>query len=240
MTGEHMVHAYDEELARLTNLIVAMGSRVESQVADAVAAMVARDSERARRIVADDDAIDDLELEIERLVTRLLALRQPMAVDLRAILGALRMAGDLERMGDLAKNIAKRSIALAQTREIPSVWMIPNMAERVQALVKQVLDAYVEQDLEAAERVWASDAEIDEMYNGLFRQLLTYMMEDPRNISPCTHLLFVAKNLERIADHATNMAEMISYRLTGERKLGDRPKADNTATFVADTPGEQD
>jgi phosphate transport system protein len=232
MAGEHIVHSYDEELRQLTNLVLQMGGQVESQIAAAVAAMIARDSDRSQTIIGDDERIDELEFEVERLATKLLALRQPMAEDLRAIIGAMRVAGDLERMGDLAANIAKRSIALAQSREIASLWVIPRMAERVQAMVKEVLDAYVERDLAKAKHVWGSDREVDEMYNSLFRQLLTYMFEDPRNITACTHLLFVAKNLERIGDHATNMAEMVSYRLTGERELGERPKADDTSTFA--------
>jgi len=232
MPTQHTVHAYDQELRNLTNLVLQMGGLVETQIAAAIAAVSTRDSESAQKIVDRDQEIDDLEGEVERLVTRLLALRQPMAIDLRGIIAALRMAGDLERMGDLAANIAKRSIALAQSREIISLWVIPSMAERVQRMVKEVLDAFVEQDLDKAQAVWASDREVDQMYNGLFRQLLTYMMEDARNITPCTHLLFVAKNLERIADHATNMAEIICFRISGERSLGERPKADDTATFA--------
>jgi len=229
--AEHTVHAYDDELRRMTNLVLQMGGLVESQIAAATTAVAQRDSDAAEKIIGNDAQIDDLEYEVEKLVTKLLALRQPMAIDLRGIIGALRIAGDLERMGDLAANIAKRSIALAQTREIESLWVIPRMAGLVQTMVKEVLDAYVEHDLEKAEHVWKTDHEVDEMYNSLFRQLLTYMMEDPRNITACTHLLFAAKNLERIADHATNMAEVIRYRQTGERSLGERPKADDTATF---------
>ena len=231
-TGDHIVHSYDEDLRHLTNLVLQMGGLVESQVAAAIQAMTDRESDAARKIIADDTLIDDLETDVERQVIKLLALRQPMAIDLRGILGALRVAAELERMGDLAKNIAKRSIALAQTREIESVWAIPSMATLVKSMIKEVLDAYVENDLEKAEHVWKTDQDVDETYNGLFRQLLTYMMEDPRNITACTHLLFVAKNLERIADHATNVAEIITFRQTGKRLPGARPKADNTAMFA--------
>jgi len=231
-TAEHTVHAYDEELRRLTNLVLQMGGLVEGQIAASTSAVLERDSASAQKIIDGDAQIDGLEHEVERLAVKLLALRQPMAIDLRGIIGAMRIAGDLERMGDLAANIAKRSIALAQSREIASLWVIPSMAALVQAMVKEVLDAYVEQDLAKAEHVWQSDREVDEMYNSLFRQLLTYMMEDPRNITSCTHLLFVAKNLERIGDHATNMAEIITYRQTGERLPGERPKADATSTFA--------
>ena len=230
--AEHTVHSYDDELRRMTNLVLQMGGLVESQIAAATRAVSSRDSEAAQKIVENDFQIDEIELEVDMLVTKLLALRQPMAIDLRGIIGALRIAGDLERMGDLAANIAKRSIALAQTREIESFWMIPRMAGLVQSMVKEVLDAYVENDLEKAQHVWTTDHEVDEMYNSLFRQLLTYMMEDPRSITACTHLLFAAKNLERIADHATNMAEVISYRQTGEYSMRERPKADDTATFA--------
>jgi phosphate transport system protein len=238
--SDHIVQSYDDDLRHLTNLVLQMGGLVESQVAAATAVVTDRESDVARKIIADDAQIDDLELEVEKQVTKLLALRQPMAVDLRGVLGALRMAADLERMGDLAANIAKRSIALAQTREIESVWMIPSMATLVKSMIKEVLDSYVEDDLEKAQHVWKIDHEVDETYNGLFRQLLTYMMEDPRNITACTHLLFVAKNLERIADHATNMAEIINFRQTGERIPGERPKADDTAMFAGQTANGQD
>ena len=230
--ADHTVHSYDEELRQINNLVLRMGGMVESQVAAATRAMTARDSDAGQRVINGDAEIDALEREVERLAVRMLALRQPMAIDLRGILGALRVAGDLERMGDLAANIAKRSIALAQTREIGSLWAIPSMSARVQAMVKDVLDAYVDDDVAKAERVWRSDHEVDEIYNGLFRQLLTYMMEDPRNITPCTHLLFAAKNLERIADHATNVSETIRYRETGEHAEHERPKSDDTATFA--------
>jgi len=239
-TSDHTVHSYDEDLRGLTNLILQMGGLVESQIAASIEAVRLRDSDLSNRIIDDDAKIDELELEVERKVTRLLALRQPMAVDLRFVIGTLRMAGDLERMGDLAANIAKRTIALAQTREITSLWVIPSMGQRVQGMVKEVLDAFVEQNLEKAREVWISDRAVDQMYTGLFRQLLTYMMEDPRNITPCTHLLFVAKNLERIADHATNMAEVICFGITGQRDiLGERPKADDSSTFAGREPADE-
>lgn len=230
--ADHTVQSYDEEIRQINNLVLRMGGMVESQVAAATRAMTARDSDAGQRVIDGDAEIDALEREVERLAVRMLALRQPMAIDLRGILGALRVAGDLERMGDLAANIAKRSIALAQTRDIESLWAIPSMSARVQAMVKDVLDAYVEDDVAKAERVWQSDHEVDELYNGLFRQLLTHMMEDPRNITPCTHLLFAAKNLERIADHATNVSETIRYRETGEHAERERPKSDDTAMFA--------
>lgn len=230
--SDHTVQSYDEELRQIDNLVLRMGGMVESQVAAAAHAMTARDSDAGQRVIDGDAEIDALEREVERLAVKTLALRQPMAIDLRGILGALLVAGDLERMGDLAANIAKRSIALAQTREIESLWALPGMSARVQAMVKDVLDAYANDDVAKAERVWRSDREVDEIYNGLFRRLLTCMTEDPRNITPCTHLLFAAKNLERIADHATNISETIRYRETGEHAERERPKSDNTATFA--------
>ena len=230
--ADHTVQSYDEDLERLTTLVSRMGGLVESQIVQATRAMTTRDSDIARQVIADDEAIDALERELDALATEVLALRQPMAIDLRGIIGALRVAADLERMGDLAANIAKRSIALSQSRELESLWLIPSMASRVRAMVTDVLDAYVHDDAAKAERVWQSDREIDEMHNGLFRQLLTYMMEDPRNITPCMQLAFAAKNLERIADHATNIAEAVRFRLTGERDLRSRPKSDDTATFA--------
>ena len=234
---EHTVQSYDAELGRLTDLVLRMGGLVENRIAAATRAMTTRDSEAGQRVIDGDVEIDALEREVERLATRLLALRQPMANDLRGILGALRVSGDLERMGDLAANIAKRSIALARARELESLRVLPGMASRVRAMVRDVLDAYVEQDVAKAERVWRSDHEVDEIYNGLFRQLLTYMMEDPRNITSCTHLLFAAKNLERIADHATNISEIVRFRETGERAGRERPKSDDTATFAGGEPG---
>ena len=203
--AEHTVQSYDEDLERLTSLVSRMGGLVESQIVRATRAMTTRDSDIARSVIDRDAEIDAMERELEGVAVTVLALRQPMAIDLRGIIGALRVAADLERMGDLAANIAKRSIALSQSREIGSLWLLPGMASRVRTMVTDVLDAYVQQDVAKAERVWRGDRDIDEMHNGLFRQLLTYMIEDPRNITPCMHLAFAAKNLERIADHATNV-----------------------------------
>lgn len=232
--AEHTVQSYDEDLERLTSLVSRMGGLVESQIVRATRAMTTRDSDIARSVIDRDAEIDAMERELEGVAVTVLALRQPMAIDLRGIIGALRVAADLERMGDLAANIAKRSIALSQSREIGSLWLLPGMASRVRTMVTDVLDAYVQHDIAKAERVWRGDRDIDEMHNGLFRQLLTYMIEDPRNITPCMHLAFAAKNLERIADHATNVAEAVCFRQTGERSLGERPKSDDTATFAGD------
>ena len=163
---------------------------------------------------------------------RVLALRQPMATDLREVIAALKISSDLERIGDYAANVAKRVVALNQIPPIPTAKAIPRMARLAQNIIKDTLDAYTARDAERAIDVWHRDEEIDEMYTGLFRELLTYMMEDPRNITPSTHLLFIAKNIERIGDHATNVAEIIHYLVTGQRMVGGRPKGDTTSFQV--------
>src|SRR5579884_3347455 len=193
MSSEHIIRSYDEELAKLSRTIVEMGGRAESQLALAIEAVTTRDSELAARVVEGDAAVDQLERDLDNLAIRLLALRQPMARDLREIFVALKIAADLERMCDYAANVAKRSIALAQTPPIQPVHSLPRMARRALGLTKDVIDAYVERDADKAYAVWMRDEELDEMYASLFRVFLTYMMEDPRNIGACTHLLFMAK-----------------------------------------------
>ncbi len=225
---EHIVKSYDEELNRMTNAILQMGGLVEAQLAAAIQALVKRDSELARKTIDDDAKVDDLEQDIDQLATRLLALRQPMAVDLRAITAALKLSGDLERIGDYAANVAKRAITLNQIEPVKPLTAIPRMAEITQAMIKDVLDSYVERNVDKAIAVWRRDQEVDDMYNALFRELLTYMMEDPRHITPCTHLLFIAKNIERSADHITNVAETINFLVNGTRLIGERPKHDTT------------
>ena len=232
MTTEHIVQAYDDELSHLTTTILQMGGLVESQVSAAMEAIKTRDSAKAEKIISKDREIDALETAVERQVMKMLALRQPMADDLRAIICALRISGDLERMGDLAANIAKRTIALASLTELPALPGLNSMTRLVQVMVKESLDAYVDRNDSKALQVWRNDEKVDEIYNSLFRELLTYMFEDPGRITPCTHLLFAAKNLERIADHATNVCEVIHYIATGERDMGDRPKADTTPLLV--------
>lgn len=232
MTHEHIVKSYDEELRRLSNAILRMGGAVEVQLSEAVRSVVSRDSEAALRTIESDNKIDELEGDIDQLGMRLLALRQPLAIDLRETTAALKISSDLERIGDYAANISKRAIVLNQLAPVRPINSIPRMAEFVQAMIKDVLDAYVERDAAKALAVWRRDEELDEMYNGLFRELLTYMMEDPRSITPCTHLLFIAKNIERIGDHVTNIAEMINFLITGERHPGTRPKGDATALLA--------
>jgi phosphate transport system protein len=233
MVNEHIIKSYDDELRRLNNTIMQMGGLAEGQLAAAIDAVIKRDSELAARVVADDTTVDQLEHAVDGLVVRLLALRQPMARDLREILAALRIANDLERICDYAANVAKRSIVLNQSPTVKPVYTLPRMVKLAQALTKDVLDAYVARDAEKAMVVWARDEELDEMYSSLFRELLTYMMEDPRTITACTHLLFMAKNVERIGDHATNIAETVYFLANGEPLTQARPKRDNSNQAVA-------
>ena len=236
-SAEHIVKAFDEQLEELRRTIVRMGGMVEAELSGAVEALIRRDSEMARRIIESDKEVDVLEQKVDEQVIRLLALRQPMAVDLREVLCALKVATDLERIGDYACNIAKRVMALSQMRPIRSMHSPKRMARLVQSQIQRVVDAYVERDGEKALEVWRGDEEVDEMYTSLFRELLTYMMEDPRNITAGTHLLFVARNIERIGDHATNVAEYIYYLDTGEWISFGRPKAD-TSSFSVMEPRE--
>jgi phosphate transport system protein len=229
---EHLVKSYDQELKRLGNLITEMGGIVESQVADAAIAFLQRDSEIATRVVETDPKVDAIEREVEQFVIRMLALRQPLAADLRNIVAALKITGDLERIGDYAANVAKRSIVLSQFNLSLSLSGLGHMAQLVQGNLKLIIDAVSENDAEKAIQVWRSDQMIDDLYNTVFRELITYMMEDPRNITPCTHLLFIAKNLERIGDHATNIAETVHYAVKGEPLTEMRPKGDTSAYAV--------
>jgi phosphate transport system protein len=217
MATDHIVKSYDEHITLLTRKILEMGGLVEQQIAQAIQALVDRDVERANRVIEHDDQIDLMEEEIDQFAIRLLATRQPMASDLRLITMAMKISNDLERMGDYATNIAKRCERLAKEPPVKPLYAIPRMAQISQAMVKDVLDAYVERDADKAIAVWRRDDEVDDMFTSLFRELLTYMMEDARNISPCIDLAFVAKNLERIGDHATNIAEKIHYIIHGQR-----------------------
>ena len=233
---DHIVKSFDEELETINGSVLRMGGMAESQLANAIDALSRRDSERAARVIAADARIDEIEQSINEAAVGILARRQPMANDLRAIVAALKIASDVERIGDYAKNIAKRVQPLAQIPPVAPAHSIPRMAGLAQVIIKEILDAYVAQDAEKARRAWLRDAEVDEMYTSLFRELLTYMMEDPRAITPCTHLLFIAKNIERIGDHATNIAELIYYQVTGDRMEGGRPKGDDTSFQVVQQP----
>ena len=231
-TPEHLVKSFSNDLNRLHGLIAEMGGIVETQVAFAAEAINFRDITAAARAMEEDKRVDALQLEVEAFVIRLLALRQPMAGDLREIIASLKITGDLERIGDYAANVAKRSIVLSQFALPFSLSGIAHMARLVQENLKMIIDAVGERDTERAVEVWRSDQMVDDLYNTVFRELITYMMEDPRNITPCTHLLFIAKNLERIGDHATNIAETVYYAVIGEVMPEERPKGDSSAYAV--------
>ncbi|MBB5360846.1 phosphate transport system protein [Rhodanobacter sp. ANJX3] len=226
---EHIIKSYDGELTRLTGEIVRMGELSVSQLEAAIDVIDRRDERAAQRVVGNDEAIDQLEQEISHDVVRLLALRAPMAGDLRNVFAALRIAADIERIGDYAANVAKRSIPLSMVAPVAPTAGLNYLAELAATEVRDVLLAYRDQDAEKAYQVWKDDAELDDAYTGYFRQLLTYMMEDPRNITPCTHLLFMAKNIERIGDHATNIAENVWFQVTGEPLNKQRTKRDFTS-----------
>jgi len=236
MSSEHVIKSYDEELRRLNNAITEMGGLAESQLATAIQAVVDRDSDLAASVVESDVKVDQLQRDVDNLAIRMLALRQPMGSDLRQIFTAIKIASDLERICDYAANIAKRSIVLDQSPPVQPITALPRMARIAGLLVKDVIDAYVERDADKAYAVWMRDEEVDEMYAGLFRELLTYMMEDPRNIGPSTHLLFMAKNIERSGDHATNIAEDLYYLVHGTPLMQKRPKGD-TSSLEAVQPG---
>ncbi len=227
MTGEHTVRSYDEELSHLNNMIARMGGLAEAQLDGALQALAKRDSDLAGKVIASDSKVDEIEQEVHAFTVRLLALRQPVAHDLRMIVGALKVSGDLERIADYAANVAKRALVLNQVPPVKPTAGVPRLGRLVQEIVKDVLDAYVEQDKEKAVKVWKQDEEVDDMYTGLFRELITYMMEDPRNITACIHLMFIAKNIERIGDHATNIAETIHFLVQGTPIREVRPKGDS-------------
>jgi len=238
METDHIVKSYDEQLAQLDRMIAEMGGLSESQLSYAMRAMSKRDNELALKVVDRDQRIDALEAEVNALTVRVLALRQPMADDLRTVIAALKTASDLERIGDYARNIANRSQALTQTRHLGSASQtIGRMSTLVQGMIKNVLDAYVARDATLAEDVRQRDEEVDLLHTSLFRELLTYMMEDPRNITTCTHLLFIAKNVERIGDHATNVAEHVHMMVHGEAPDPDRPKGDDSSVTVVKALG---
>ncbi|MCO6187218.1 phosphate signaling complex protein PhoU [Rhizobium sp. L1K21] len=236
MTNSHITSAYDEELKYLTRRISEMGGLAEQMAADAVRALVTGDAALAQKVISEDVVLDNAEREIIDKAVVTIAKRQPMAADLREIMGAIRIAADLERVGDLGKNNAKRVIAIQQSG-VPRALArgLEHLSELALMQLKEVLDVYATRSAQKAESIRDRDEEIDAMYTSLFRELLTYMMEDPRNITPCTHLLFCAKNLERIGDHATNIAESIYYITTGYQPEGERPKHDDSVS-VAVTP----
>lgn len=231
--SEHIVKSYEEELTLLDRRIAQMGGRSENLLVEAMNALERRDPKLAEHAVESDAAIDQQERALQEQVILMLARRQPMANDLRHIMTVLKIAGDLERIGDLAKNIAKRALTVAhETHPKPLMTGMRHMTEMVQTQLRDVLDALTELDAEKALKVWQRDQDVDAMYNSLFRELLTYMMEDPRNIGLCTHFLFGAKNIERIGDHTTNIAENVYYLVHGVPIADDRPKGDDTASTL--------
>ena len=219
----HTVRAFSEELDNLANEVARMGGLVESQVADVITAVVRRDTELADSVVKRDAEVDAMQHHIEKQVIRLFALRQPLASDLRANVAALKVAADLERVGDLAKNIARRTRELNEAEPIALTRGVERMGRLAAAQLHDVIGAFIARDVEPALRAWRKDDEVDSHYESLFRELLTYMMEDPRKIGPSAHLLFIAKNIERIGDHATNIAEVVHYLVTGDPLQQDPP-----------------
>ena len=234
---QHTVKAYGDELNQLTAEVARMGGLAEAQVADAVDSVARRDVALARAVVDRDARLDAMHRDIERKAIRLIALRQPVASDLRRTLASMKLAVDLERTGDLAKNIAKRGLILAEGEPMQLLTRsIERMGKLVSMRLRDVLDAYAAAEIDRAIAVWNTDDEVDEHYNALFRELLTYMMGDPRTITAGTHLLFMAKNLERIGDHATNIAETIYYEITGQEFMGERPRWNPDAAEAAPEP----
>jgi phosphate transport system protein len=228
--SNHITKAFDADLRELNRMVAEMGGLAEKEIAEAVQALTRRDTDLARKVIASDAQIDALQRKLEEHAILTIARRQPMAVDLREVVSALRVSNEIERIGDLAKNIAKRVLDL--NGEYPSLKLIrgvDHMGGLVLDQLKRVLDAYAAHDVEGAMEVWKRDEEIDAMCVSLFRELLTYMMEDPRNITFCIHLLFSAKNIERMGDHATNIAETVHYMIKGEPITSERPKGDTTS-----------
>ena len=227
---DHTAKAFDTDLQDIKRRVAEMGGLAERQIADATRALVERDAELAEQVITTDPTIDAMQHEIEEKAVLTIARRQPMAVDLREIVGAMRVCNDLERIGDHAKHIGKRVVALGTDFHAQKLIRgVEHMAELVAALLKQVLDAYAGRDLAAALVVWNGDEEVDALCTALFRELLTYMMEDPRNITLCIHLMFCAKDIERMGDHATNIAETVYYMIEGRPITDQRPKGDTTS-----------
>jgi len=231
---DHTTKAFDTDLQEITRKVAEMGGLAERQIADAIRSLMDRNMDLAERVIATDPTIDAMQHEIEDKAILTIARRQPMAVDLREIVGAMRVSNDLERIGDHAKHIGKRVVALdLDLHPQKLIRGVEHMASLVSALLKQVLDAYASRDLATALAVWNGDEEVDALCTALFRELLTYMMEDPRNITFCMHLMFCAKDIERIGDHATNIAETVYYMIEGRPITDQRPKGDTTSFGAA-------
>jgi phosphate transport system protein len=231
--SDHIAKAYDQDIMALKTQLAEMGGIAEEQLANAIQALVKRDLVLADQVIRNDQQLDELERRIEEKAILTIAKRQPMAKDLREIMVAIRVSSDIERIGDLAKNTAKRTHAISEALPRKLLMGLSRMGTMAQSQLNQVLDAYAQRDDEKGLAVWRSDEDLDSLYNSIFRELLTYMMEDPRNISLCTHLLFGAKNLERIGDHTTNIAENIHYLIHGKTITEGRPKKDVTSMMRA-------
>jgi len=234
MTTDHIVKSFDDELNKLSDLVSRMGGLAEEQIERAIDALQKRDGVAATETIENDRKIDALQLEIEELAIQMIVRRQPLAADLRHTVAALKIAPLIERIGDYAKNIGRRTLALNQSPPVKPLFTIPRMGRMARNMVQDVLDAFSNNDVEKARAVWERDAELDDMYDSLFRELLTYMMEDPRSITACTHLLFVARNIERIGDLATNVAQGVPYQVEGQTLSEDRPKADEASVTVVE------
>jgi phosphate transport system protein len=237
--ARHIVTSFEADLKRLRDMIAAMGGLVEQALGDAMTALLEHDPELAARVVENDTKIDAQERLVEQYAVQLLALRQPVADDLRNVVSALKIITDLERVGDYASNIAKRSLVINRVAQNFALSGLGQMAALVQQNLKTTIDAVGEADDQKSIAVWRADQMVDDLYNTIFRELITYMMEDARSISACTHLLFIAKNLERIGDHATNIAELNYYAVTGQNLPDFRPKGDLTSAYVHATPAGQ-
>lgn len=230
MTGTRIIESFDKELNRLRATLSEMAGLAETQLAQAVHALVTRDNDLAEQIIANDEKIDQLDFKAEKLAIEIIARRSPFADDLRELVASLKITNSLERIGDYAKSIAKRTRIMTEESPIRQVSVLPEMANFAQQMILDVMDAYINRDSAKAIDVWARDTRIDSLYNSLFRELLTYMLEKPQLITVCTHLLFIAKNIERIGDQATNIAEVTYYVIEGRHMSDDRPKLDETAS----------
>lgn len=235
MPQQHIVKAYDEELASLDQLITDMTEKVKTLLTESVTSLVKSDDKLAKDVIKADKEIDAMQASIDQQATMLLALRQPMAADLRMIIASLRVSNDLERMGDYAKNISKRTLTLSKvTLMSATARSVQRMSKMAGDMIDDVLKAWTERDVELALKVIESDEEVDMLHTSLFREILTYMMEDPRNITACTHLMFIAKNIERIGDHATNIAEQLYFVVEGKPFDEGHISLDESSTLVAE------
>ncbi len=235
MHDQHIASAFDRDLETIQALIMKMGGLVETAILDSATSLADRDAELAEKVRKQDKVIDALEEQVNEECARLIALRAPTASDLRTVLTVLKISGNLERCGDYAKNIAKRTSVLTEMPSVDgSTASIKRMSREVQLMLHDALDAYIHRDAKLAEQVILRDEDVDQMYNALFREFLTHMMEDPRNITSCMHLHFIAKNIERMGDHVTSVAEQVIYLVTGSMPEEGRPKGDNTSVTVLD------